>query len=73
MLYINEKDQKIYLKVGEKFVEVNIIKNKKDYTVLPTKNKIEAYGNEGKFKSISLEEAYKIKQDFENSLKDELQ
>lgn len=60
MLYIN--NNKIYLKVAEKFIEVEVKKDKKDeYTVIPDeKNVIEVYGQEDKFLPISLEEAYKI-------------
>ena len=71
MLYIN--NNKIYLKVSEKFIEVQVKKDKKDeYTVIPNeKNIIEVYGNEDKFVPISLEEAYKSSNKSKLSLDDE--
>lgn len=74
MLY--KYDGKIYLKVSGKFVEVNIKKDKKGYTVIPEKYKrIEAYGNENKFIEISIDKAYEIsnKSNSDFELKDELE
>ena len=60
MLY--KYNEKIYLKVSGKFVEVTIKKDKKNgYTVIPEKSKrIEAYGNESKFIEISIDKAYEM-------------
>lgn len=59
MLYKN--DGKIYIKVSEKFIEVDVKKSKNDeYDVIAKDKSIEAYGNENKFSEVTLEQAYEI-------------
>ena len=59
MLYKN--DGKVYLKVSEKFVEVDVKRSRNgEYDIIPKKKTIEVYGNENKFFEITLEEAYSI-------------
>lgn len=59
MLYKN--NGKIYLRVSEFFIEVDIKRDKNDFTVIPKKsNKISVYGNQDKFVQISIEKAYEI-------------
>lgn len=60
MLYTRNK--KIYVKVSEKFIPVNIKKDKNgEYDVVPTNDeKIEAYGNSNTFSEISIDEAYEM-------------
>ena len=59
MLYKN--DGKIYIKVSEKFIEVDVRKSKNgEYDVIAKDKSIEAYGNKNKFSEVTLEQAYEI-------------
>jgi hypothetical protein len=59
MLYKNSG--KVYLKVSQKFVEVDVKKDKNNnYNVIPKNKKIEVYGNEDDFSEITLKEAYDV-------------
>ena len=60
MLYTRNK--KIYVKVSEKFIPVNIKKDKNgEYNVVTTDDEvIEAYGNADTFSEISIDEAYEM-------------
>lgn len=68
MIYKNK--DKIYIKVSENFVEVSVKKDKNGYTVIPTKNKIEAYKREKDFNVISLEKAYEMQSKEDKLLSD---
>ena len=59
MLYKN--NGKVYIKVSEKFIEVDVKKDKNgEYDVIAKDKVIEAYGNEDKFIQTNVEEAYEI-------------
>lgn len=59
MLYKN--NGKVYIKVSEKFIEVDIKKSKNgEYDVIAKNKEIESYGNADKFTQITLEQAYEL-------------
>lgn len=59
MLYKN--NGKVYIKVSEKFIQVDVKKSKSgEYDVIAKDEKIEVYGNEDKFILVTLEQAYEM-------------